>query len=69
MSTNQVINDVEPRNPVHSYIITDGVQRPHGTADAASSVLVYARATGVAADDATQLVADSNYTVTFIWGI
>ena len=65
MSTNQVINDVEPRTQFIATSLQTEFNAPW-TADAASSVLVYARATGVAADDATQLVADSNYTVTFI---
>jgi microcystin-dependent protein len=66
MPTNQVINDVEPRTQL--VVMTPGqtVFNVSWTADAAASVLVYARADGVAADDATQLVSSSDYSVTFI---
>jgi hypothetical protein len=36
------------------------------TADDADDVIVYARGTGVDADDATQLISSSNYTVSFV---
>ena len=65
MSTNQIINDVEPR----TQLIATNLQTVFNadwTADVAASVLVYARATGVAANDSTQLIASSNYSVTFI---
>jgi len=65
MSTNQIINDIEPR----TQIISGSAQTVFNvawTADVAASVLVYARASGVPANDATQLVADSHYNVTFI---
>ena len=63
MSTNQIINDVEPRTQIIAGT-SQTVFNAAWTADVAASVLVYARASGVDADDATQLVA--NYNVTFI---
>ena len=65
MSTNQIINDIIPRT---QFIATSGqtVFNAAWTADVAASVIVYARADGVSADDATQVVSDTNYTVTFI---
>jgi len=65
MSTNQVINDVEPRTQITASNLQT-VFNAAWTADVAASVLVYARAAGVAASDATQLVTSSNYDVTFI---
>jgi microcystin-dependent protein len=65
MSTNQVINDIEPRTQIISGA-AQTVFNAAWTADVAASVLVYARASGVPANDSTQLVPDSNYNVTFI---
>lgn len=60
--TSVIINDVLP---LTQLIAASGqtVFTTNWTADADSDVKVYARATGVAADDATQLVSSSLYTV------
>jgi hypothetical protein len=65
MSTAVTINDIIPRTQA---IATNGqtVFNTNWTADVAANVNVYARADGVAADDATQLVSSSLYNVTFI---
>jgi hypothetical protein len=67
MPTNQIINDVPPKTQI---IATNGqtVFNADWTAASASDVLVYARATGIAADDATQLVSSNDYNVTFVGG-
>jgi len=63
MST--IINDIAPRN---QFIATNlqTVFDASFTADIASDVTVYARATGVAADDIAQVIAAVDYTITFI---
>ena len=67
MSTQVTINDVLPKTQV---VATGGqtVFNTNWTADAASDVLVYARADGIPADDATQLVSNMLYNVTFVGG-
>jgi len=62
-----VIDDVLPRE---QFIATSGqtVFNVSFSADADSDVKVYARATGVDADDAAQLVSSADYNVTFIGG-
>jgi len=60
-----IINDVLPL----TQLIATNLQTVFDatwTADVASDVVVYARATGVAANDSTQLIAASNYNVTFV---
>jgi hypothetical protein len=65
MPTNQVINDIEPRTQISAF--AGQVEfNTTWTADVAESVLVYARASTVAADDATQLVSSSEYSVSFV---
>lgn len=63
--TQVIIQDVAPRTQL---IATSGqtVFNTNWTADQASDVLVYARANGVPADDATQLVSSLDYTVSFV---
>lgn len=63
MST--IINDIAPRN---QFIATNlqTVFDASFTADIATDVTVYARATGVAADDVAQVIAAVDYTVTFV---
>src|SRR5690606_38921633 len=63
--TQVVINDVIPRTQL---IAASGqtVFNTNWTADAATDILVYARADGVEPDDATQLVDPSLYNVTFV---
>lgn len=67
MSIQVEINDVIPRT---QSIATAGqtVFDTDWTANVESDVLVYARASGVPANDATQLVASNQYNVTFIGG-
>lgn len=65
--TQVVINDVIPRTQI---IATNGqtVFNTTWTADEATDIDVYARASGVEPDDATQLVSPSLYNVTFVGG-
>lgn len=66
MSTNQVvINDVEPRT---QSIATGGqvTFNTNWTADAATDILVYSRASDAIADDQTQLVSQDDYAVEFV---
>ncbi len=63
--TQVVIDDIIPR----TQLIASGSQtvfNTNWTADATTDIDVYARADGVDADDITQLVSPSLYTVTFI---
>jgi len=63
----QIINDVLPKT---QSIATSGqlIFDTDWTADATTDILVYARADGVDADDATQLVSSADYSVTFVGG-
>jgi len=65
--TQVIINDVLPKTQI---VATGGqtVFSTNWTANAASDVLVYSRAAGTDANDVTQLVSSSNYTVAFIGG-
>lgn len=65
MSSSVIIDDILPRD---QFIATASqtVFNVNWTADVASDVVVYARASGASADDLAQLVSDSNYTVSFI---
>lgn len=65
--TQVIIQDIIPRTQITS---TGGqtVFNTNWTADAATDIDVYARATGIPPDDATQLLSPSLYTVTFIGG-
>lgn len=65
MSTQVTINDVEPKTQI---IATSGqtVFSTNWTANAASDVVVYARADGVEPDDLTQVVDASDYSVAFV---
>ncbi len=65
--TQVIIQDIIPRTQITS---TGGqtVFNTNWTADAATDIDVYARATGIEPDDATQLLSPSLYTVTFIGG-
>ena len=67
MGSTIVIDDILPRD---QFTATAGqtVFNVNWTADVASDVNVYARAAGVDADDATQLVSTSDYNVTFVGG-
>lgn len=67
MSIQVEINDVIPRT---QSIATAGqtVFDTDWTANVESDILVYARASGVSANDATQLIASNQYNVTFIGG-
>lgn len=67
MSIQVEINDVIPRT---QSIATAGqtVFDTDWTANVESDILVYARASGVPANDATQLIASNQYNVTFIGG-
>ncbi len=60
-----VIQDITPRTQI-TATAGQTVFNTIWTADVASDVLVYARASGVVADDTTQLVSDSNYTISFV---
>lgn len=63
--TSVIIDDTLP----YTQSIATGSQtvfNANWTADAASDVVVYARATGVAPNDVTQIVSSINYTVSFI---
>jgi len=62
-----VIDDIIPRTQL---IATSGqtVFNTNWTYDVATDVLVYARADGVEADDATQLVSSSDYNVSKVGG-
>lgn len=65
--TQVVIDDIIPR----TQLVAAGGQtvfNTNWTADAASDVNVYARGAGVDANDVTQLVSSSLYTVTFVGG-
>ncbi len=59
---------IEDVLPYTQSIASSGQQQfdTNWTADTASDVMVYARATGVVANDATQLISPSLYTVTFV---
>lgn len=65
MSTQVQINDVEPKTQI---IATSGQVdfSTNWTANAASDVVVYARAAGVEPDDLTQVVSTTDYLVTFV---
>jgi hypothetical protein len=63
--TQVVIDDIIPRTQLIA-IAGQTVFNTNWTADEASDILVYARAEGESADDATQLVDSSLYNVTFI---
>ena len=65
--TQVIIDDVIPRTQL---VASAGqtVFNTNWTSDATSDILVYARADGVEPDDATQLVSDSDYNITFIGG-
>lgn len=65
--TQVVIDDIIPRTQLVSSA-GQTVFNTNWTANAASDVLVYARATGTAPNDFTQLVSTSDYNVTFIGG-
>ena len=65
--TQVIIDDVIPRTQLLAAA-GQTVFNTNWTADAATDVLVYARAAGVDPNDVTQLVASSNYNVTFIGG-
>lgn len=62
-----VIDDILPREQFTATSLQT-VFNVSFSADSASDVKVYARATGVAANDATQIVSSSDYNVTFIGG-
>ena len=63
--TNVIINDILP---LTQAIATGGqtVYSTNWTADAASDVVVYSRASNIPADDVTQILPTSAYTVAFI---
>jgi hypothetical protein len=65
--TQVIIDDITPRTQL---VATGGqtVFNTNWTAEAETDVLVYARASGVEADDATQLVSSNDYNVTFVGG-
>lgn len=65
MTSQVVINDVIPRTQIVS---SSGqlVFNTNWTADATSDILVYARISGIPANDQTQLVSSSNYNVAFV---
>lgn len=65
--TQVIIDDIVPRTQL---VASAGqtVFNTNWTANAASDVLVYARADGVEPDDETQLVSTTDYNVTFIGG-
>lgn len=65
MSTQVTINDVEPKTQI---IATSGqtVFSTNWTANAASDVVVYARADGESPDDLTQIIDTSDYSVAFV---
>jgi hypothetical protein len=65
MTSQVVINDVIPRTQI---VASSGqlVFNTNWTADATTDVLVYARASGIPANDETQLVSSGDYTVAFI---
>ncbi len=65
MSTQTTINDIIPRTQLISF---DGqtVFNTNWTANVASDVVVYARANGVMANDATQIISDTQYNVEFV---
>lgn len=65
--TQVIIDDVIPRTQLLAAA-SQTVFNTNWTADAATDVLVYARAAGIEPNDVTQLVASSNYNVTFIGG-
>lgn len=65
--TQVVIDDIIPRTQLTASA-SQTVFNTNWTANVASDVNVYARATGVTPDDATQLVDPSLYNVTFIGG-
>lgn len=62
-----VIDDIIPRTQLVSAA-GQTVFNTNWTADAATDVLVYARADGVEPDDVTQLVSSVDYNVTFVGG-
>lgn len=63
--TQVIIDDVIPRTQL-TAAAGQTVFNTNWTANATTDIDVYARATGVPADDVTQLVDPSNYNVTFI---
>lgn len=63
--TQVVIDDIIPRTQL-TAAASQTVFNTNWTADATTDILVYARASGIPPNDATQLVSSSNYTVTFI---
>lgn len=65
MTVQVVIDDIIPRTQLIATA-SQTVFNTNWTADVASDINVYARATGVDPNDATQLVSSSLYNVTFI---
>ncbi len=63
--TQVVIDDIIPRTQLTASA-SQTVFNTNWTADATTDILVYARASGIPPNDATQLVSSSNYNVTFI---
>ena len=63
--TNVIINDILPLTQAIA-VGSQTVYSTNWTANAASDVIVYSRAAGVAADDATQQLATNQYSVLFI---
>jgi len=62
-----VINDVLPKNQFTATSLQT-VFDCNFSADVASDITVYARASGAAADDVADLISSANYNVTFIGG-
>lgn len=65
MTSQVVINDVEPRTQAIA-LADQTVFNTNWTADATTDILVYSRASDVAADDQTQLVSSDDYNVEFV---
>ncbi len=65
MTSPVVINDIIPRTQSTATNLQQEFDTDW-TADATTDILVYARASGVAADDQTQLVSTMDYNVSFI---
>lgn len=65
--TQVIIQDIIPRTQL-TATAGQTVFNTNWTADASTDIDVYARATGVEPNDATQLVSPSDYNVTFIGG-
>jgi len=62
-----VINDITPLNQFTATNLQT-VFNVSWTADATTDIVVYARASGASADDVTDLISSSDYTVAFVGG-